>query len=91
MEKTQPVDFVRGEIGRAVRDLEAARDWLQGLTEGLPASEEEADPERDLATLDEAAGLRAVLQCVLRDHLGAAIKDRRSALEPEEEAEEASG
>ena len=91
MERTKAVDFVRGEIGRAIRDLEAARDWLQGLTLRLPASEEEADPERDLTTLDEAARLRATLQCVLRDRLGVAIEDLRAALEPEEEAEEASG
>lgn len=91
MRKTEAVERVRGEIGRAVRDLEAARDWLQGLAESLPASQEEADPERDLATLDEAAALRATLECVLRDRLEMALEDLRAALERKGEAEEASG
>ncbi|HKV09709.1 MAG TPA: hypothetical protein VJ725_16325 [Thermoanaerobaculia bacterium] len=79
MKETEAVERVRGEIGRVVRDLEATRDWLQGLAESLPASQEEADPDRDLATLDEAGALRATLQCVLRDRLEMALKDLRGA------------
>lgn len=86
MKTTEAVERVRGEIGRAVRDLEAAHEWLQRLAESLPASQEETDPERDLATLDEAAELRAVLQCVMRDRLGAAIADLRAAAERKRKA-----
>jgi hypothetical protein len=86
MKKTEMVERVRGEIGRVVRNLEAARDWLQELAESLPASQEEADPDRDLATLDEAGALRATLQCVLRDRLGAAIADLKAASERERKA-----
>ena len=82
MKKIEAVKRVRGEIGRAVRDLEATRDWLQGLAESLPASQEEAD--QDLATLDEAAALRATLECVLHDRLDFALKDLRAALEKRE-------
>lgn len=91
MDKAEAVAFVRGEIRRAVRDLEAVRDGLEELAERLPLSEEETDPEKDLTTLDEASGLRTALHCVLRDRIVPAIKDLQAALEPREDAGEVAG
>lgn len=75
MGRPDVVSRVRREVGRVVQELEATRDRLERLAAELPVAPEEADPDRDLDTLDEAAGLRSVLACVVHDRLRPAIED----------------
>ena len=63
----------REEIRDVVRDLEALRFRLLGVRASLPdPAEEEEDEERDAAV-----DLRAVLDCVLADSIGPALRDLR--------------
>lgn len=57
------------EIRDVVRSLEALRFRLVGVRESLPADEEETGP----------ADLRTVIDCVLTDSLGPAIRELRKA------------
>lgn len=71
---------VRKALGRDARDLERLNHRVRRLLRELPASscsEGEDLPEAG----DEAAALRADLQCVLADHLEPAARVLRSATE----------
>ncbi|HSK79790.1 MAG TPA: hypothetical protein VLQ45_25270 [Thermoanaerobaculia bacterium] len=60
------------EIRDVVRDLEALRFRLVGVRASLPAPAAEGEEERDAAV-----DLRALLDCVLADSIGPALRDLR--------------
>jgi chloramphenicol 3-O-phosphotransferase len=61
------------EIRDVVRDLEALRFRLVGVRASLPGSAEEEE--------DAAVDLRAVLDCVLADSIGPALRDLRKLVD----------
>lgn len=61
---------VREEIRDVARDLEALRFRLLGVRASLPAPAERKEE-------DAVADVRAVLECVLEDSLGPALRDLR--------------
>lgn len=60
------------EIWDVIRTLEALRFRLVGLRASLPASQDKEEA-------DGATDLRTVIDCVLTDSLGPAIRDLRKA------------
>ena len=64
------------EIRDVVRDLEALRFRLVGVRASLPAPPAEGEEERDAAV-----DLRALLDCVLVDSIGPALRDLRKLVD----------
>ena len=72
---------VQEELREIVRNLEANRERLQGIAEGLPLSPLERPELRDVDLAgdpDFASEVRRVIQCILIDNLEPAIRDLRS-------------
>ncbi|HSN86011.1 MAG TPA: hypothetical protein VL025_04595 [Thermoanaerobaculia bacterium] len=64
------------EIRDVVRDLESLRSRLLGVRASLPAPAADEEEERDAAV-----DLRAVLDCVLADSIGPALRDLRKLVD----------
>jgi hypothetical protein len=75
------------QLREIVRDLEAIEFRLVGVEATLPPSPAEADRLEDVGKeeTDLVAGLRSVIQCVLKDSLQPLIGDLRQASEAGDE------
>jgi hypothetical protein len=70
------VQEARKQLGTVAGELEEIRTRLLDLRANLPISAVEA-AEQDIADLDPAAELHAVLGCVVRDCLDPLVRDLR--------------
>jgi hypothetical protein len=69
----------RKELRRIVEELKKVRSHLRDVVAALPSTLEEAMyAEMDL---DVATEVRAVIECVLTDQIGPAVRDLNAALE----------
>jgi hypothetical protein len=71
------VQETRKQLGTVAGELEEIRTRLLDLRANLPISAVEA-AEQDIADLDPAAELHAVLGCAVRDSLDPLIRDLRA-------------
>jgi len=65
----------QAELRQTVEELEAIRSRLSDLHERLPVSPEETAMLTGEAEMDFATEARSVIECVLADSLGPAIRD----------------
>jgi hypothetical protein len=73
---------IRKVLARDARDLELLTHRLRQLLARLPASASRSEAEDLPDEWDEAAALRAVLQCVLADRLEPAVRELQAAARP---------
>jgi hypothetical protein len=76
----------RREVQKIADELEAIVFRLRGVRASLPEPVEEAVRWLDIEELDSMTELRAVIDCVLLDRLGPAIRDLREAARGTEES-----
>jgi hypothetical protein len=76
------VQEARKQLGTVAGELEEIRTRLIELRASLPTSAMEA-AEQDIADLDPAAELHAVLGCAVRDCLDPLVRDLRGLEDPE--------
>ncbi len=81
MSAEKDVKAAQEQLGEVVRELEGSWYRLIGVRESLPASVAETVRLAEVEEADPTAEIRTVIQCVLNDSLGPAIKDLRALLE----------
>lgn len=69
----------QAELRQMVEELETIRSRLSDLHDRLPVSPEETAMLIGDAEMDFATGVRSVIECVLADSLGPAIRDLAAA------------
>ena len=74
------VQEARKQLGTVAGELEEIRTRLLDLRANLPTSATEA-AEQDIADLDPAAELHAVLGCTVRDCLDPLVRDLRALVD----------
>ncbi|HSK74853.1 MAG TPA: hypothetical protein VLQ45_00215 [Thermoanaerobaculia bacterium] len=75
-----PMDAARDELHHVIQELEGLQGRLLNLRQGLPPSRER--PEDDLnADPDVSTEMGRVIECVLQDSIGPAVRDLLAAAE----------
>jgi hypothetical protein len=69
----------QAELRQMVEDLETIRSRLSDLHDRLPVSPEETAMLMGEAEMDFATEARSVIECVLADNIGPAIRDLAAA------------
>jgi hypothetical protein len=68
------------QLKRLAADLDVLRLQMLGIQSSLPEHPAESSPLVDLETMDPATELRTVIDCVINDYIGPAIRDLRDAV-----------
>ncbi len=76
---TEAEAAAQAELRQAVEDLDAIRSRLATLHESLPESPEEAAMLLGEEEMDISAEVRSVIECVLADMIGPALRDLAAA------------
>ena len=71
----------QAELRRVVEELKGIRARLREIATGLPASPEESSMLVGEEDPDVATEVRAIIECVLADQIGPAVRDLGAAVE----------
>jgi uncharacterized protein (DUF1501 family) len=82
MDLTQQLAAARRCLAVVAHILEGLQALMQDTRASLPTPADLADME-DIEELDPATEIRAVIDCVLEDWIGPAIRDVRAVIETE--------
>ena len=74
-ERMNEIEAVQGEIREVVRELKLLKLRLSGVVARLSPSPAEASPLLDVEPADPKTEIRSVVECVMSDSLGPAIRD----------------
>lgn len=74
---SEPEEIAQEQLREVVRELEGARFRLLGVQASLPPAPMELVSFVEDEEMDTRTEIRAVIQCVLDDFLGPAIRDLR--------------
>jgi len=83
------VETAQEQLLEIARELEAVHARLAGLRASVPPTAMELDPLSEPDEMDCSTEIRSVIECVLHDWIGPAIRDLRAAAvypQPEESA-----
>jgi hypothetical protein len=69
------IEAAQGQIREVVRELKLLKLRLSGVVASLPASPAETSPLLDVEPADPRTEIRSVVECVMNDSLGPAIRD----------------
>lgn len=69
------VEAARAEIREILRELKPLKFRLLGVAASLPPSPAETSPLPDVEPADPRTEIRSIVECVVNDSLGPAIRD----------------
>jgi hypothetical protein len=69
------IEAAQGQIREVVRELKLLKLRLSGVVASLPPSPAETSPLLDVEPADLKTEIRSVVECVMNDSLGPAIRD----------------
>ncbi len=78
---TQEEAEAQAELRRVVEELKGIRARLRAIAGGLPVSPEELSMPIGEEDPDVSTEVRSIIECVLADQIGPAVRDLGSAVE----------